>query len=411
MALKLADLCEKITLNLSADKELLNKLRFALSDIIHYNINQDLRMADENYCFKFAIKETAVLKLFTILNLSQDEVFNTFESEWPTGTMKNRMYANPYYHILFVILLYALKTNDRKLAEQSLLVGLFRIWNGRKAELIPYCDKKIMKYVVSYMCTNRHEFSKHSSPLGLLRDYHVPKLLETYSVEILRDPSAKLYRLLAQMWSRIRQHFVQNMKTNIKTGKSEAQGGILPMYMKAKAEGLSISNPNISSKDEEQPGFDDYTTVSNYDEIASTVSDFITMNSNISYPPNFINKVNTKTTVGTKLIEIILKNMHNYQYHDIIHELIVIILNKTGVVDRTDVCSPTYYDEVDKNIIRSKNNTDSKKINTLSNDLLQMIFEKVLQKNLSDFSNTTHGNLRTIIMYGLVFNIQREVCR
>ena len=90
-----------------------------------------------------------------------------------------------------------------------------------------------MKYVISNELTNRHVLSKYENPVSLLKDYFMPTLLKKYGPEVNRD-IIKLKRLFEQSWARVRQIFVFNARTNIQTGKSEAQGGLLPIYMKAK---------------------------------------------------------------------------------------------------------------------------------------------------------------------------------
>ena len=170
---------------------------------------------------------------------------------------------------------------------------LMKIWNGRKVRYIKFCDKKVMKYVTTHMVTKKHSVSKFDSPISLLHDYYVPTLTNKYGPEIKRNP-IKLKRLFEQMFSRINQLFIFNPRRNLVTGKNEAQGGLLPLYMKAKQEGMSISSPSINMGDDE-PGFDQFSTVHIRDEMTNDIADYITMNPNPKYPKYSYFKIKRRT--------------------------------------------------------------------------------------------------------------------
>ena len=291
---------------------------------------------------------------------------------------------------------------------------LFKLWNGRKSKYLKWCDKKIMKYVTSHMLTNRHLFAKYDSPLAMLRDYFSPTLLSKYGPEMLRDPQKNTRRIIEQAWGRINQQFIQNMRTDLQSGKRIAQSGILPMYMKAREQGLSISNPTVSGmggEDEERPGFSEFTTTSNRDEIINSTTDFITMNSNPKYPPQVITFINTQTKVSTKVIETILQSLHNHRLHDTIHDIIGIILSKTNVSEESDICSADYLTNVQKNVIGSKNNPDAQKIQTLTNKLSEDIFQNVLKRDFKVFSSNQQIQLRKVIIHGLIYNLRKNTCK
>ena len=413
MASKIIELYEKLSMTLHADPSIERQLYTELARMVSNAHTQDMS-SDEGYCFKFNLPLIAVNKLYKLVDLLQIEVFDAFKSDWGSPTMRNKMFADPYYQILVLIMFYGLKEKKSRFIENAFLVLLFKIWNGRKAKFFPkWCDKKIMKYVTSHMLTNRHLFAKFDSPLSMIRDHFMPTLLKKYGSEMIKDPKKYTKRIIEQSWGRVHQQFVQNMRTNIKTGTREAQSGILPLYKKAKEQGLSISNPSVNplGDEEGQPGFSEFTTVSNRDEIINSTSDHITMNSNPKYTTQVINQINSKTRVSSKVIEVILKSLHNHRFHNTIHDLIGVILSKTNVSDKSEICSQSYLDNVQKNVISSKNNVDARKIQALSNKLLDEIFKNVLKRNFKVFSNVQQIQLRNVIIHGLIHNLRRNVCK
>ena len=48
------------------------------------------------------------------------------------------MYGDSYYHILLLIFYYGLRKGDPALKENTLLIILFKIWNGRKEKHIKF---------------------------------------------------------------------------------------------------------------------------------------------------------------------------------------------------------------------------------------------------------------------------------
>ncbi len=70
----------------------------------------------------------------------------------------------------------------------------------------------------------------------------------------------------------------------METGKSVAQGGLLPLYIKAKKDGLYLTKPQSQSEET----FDSQITVNNREEIIQDVCNNIVMNSFPHYPSEFI---------------------------------------------------------------------------------------------------------------------------
>ena len=373
--------------------------------------------SDEGYCFKFTLPMAGVLKLYKIIGIDQKDVYNAYKKDWGTGAMSNAMHSDPYYQILLLIIYYGLLEKKEHLHKNAMMCCLMKVWNGRKVRYIKYCDKKIMAYVVTHMVTRKHSVSKYDSPISLLHDYHVPRLTKKYGPEIKRNP-IKLKRLFEQMYSRINQIFMFNPRRNMVTGKNEAQGGLLPLYMKAHKEGMSISSPSVKMGDEE-PGFDQYSTVHIRDKITNKVTDYITMNPNPSYPNTLIKSYNQQFKVKEVTIKAILKSIHSNKYSELIYDLISVILSRTNVSDQIDICRADYGATVKKVIISSKNNPDTRKIQQLSNILLKKVFDddlkdmdgKPLTKVYDKYSEVTRIQIRNVLVYGLIYNMRKIICR
>lgn len=407
---EIVKLYEKISLDLSVPS-VKNKLRMSISTTIQSAYNKSMQ-SNDGYCFKFTLPLTVVTKEFyKILNLTQEEVFKAYQKDWGPSAMKNFMYRDPYYQILLLLFYYGLRQKDDFFTKNSLMIIFFKLWNGRKSKYLPYCDPKIMKYVISNMMSNKYHLTKYDTPLNLISEYFVPTIIKKYGPEILRNPN-KLYNCFQQCYGRINQLFVSNKSIDV-GGGSKYRSGIMPLYIKAKQEGLHISNQNVYGSDSEDPTFDQYATTNLRQEIADTVSDFITMNPNPHYNKSFINTVNKTTKVSAKAIEKILLSVHNHIYYDQIHDLIILLLSRTNVTDRTDICKTEFFDKIRKNVISSKNNEETRKIQKILDYILTDIFKNSFpEKNgFKSYSTVQQIQIRNVVIYGLVLNLRRRVCK
>lgn len=365
--------------------------------------------SDESYCFKFNIPLSGVNNFYKILSLNPVEVGLNYKSDW--GNTLTAMHKDPYYQILLLIIYHAIKQKKEPLAANALMVLLLKIWNGRKSHFFKYCDKRVMKYVVSNMLTNRHGMSKFETPFTLLKDHFTPTILSKYGPEIDNDIS-KLKRLFEQCYARVFQIFAFNPRTNIQTGKPEAQGGLLPLYMKARAEGHYITKPTISSgEDNEAPGFEEYATTHNRDDIIHKTVDFIVMNKQVSYPASLISDINKKTNVSNKIIEKILESIHNHDYYDLLQNMIILILSRCKISSVGDICKGGFSNNIQKNIISSKNNDEINKLQKLIDIILGKIFTESLNLRFDNYSVVHKIKIRNVIIYALEYNLFRVNCR
>ena len=392
---------------LEANPGLLSKLHTELSKIVSAAYNQSMN-SDEGYCFKFTLPITAVTNLFSLLQIDPGETVKALATDWkfPAHAV---MYNDPYYHILLLILYYGLKHKDDQLVNNALFILLQKIWNGRKYAYLKYCDKRIMSYVITHLVNKKHNVANYDSPLTLLKDYFVPTLLKKYGPEILKDPY-RLRQLFMQCWARIDQMFIFNPITDIETGEKKAQGGLLPLYMKARQEGLYLSTKLVKSEDEEEPGFDQYSSMHNRDAIVTSTTDFITMNTKNQYPQMFIDEVNTSTKVSSKVIDQMLSALHNHNYYDIIHDALSLILSRTNINEKNDICRPEFMLNIKKNIISSKNNDDVRKVQRLLNMLADKIFEDSLKVDLNLYGSAQKAQICNVVLNGLVYNLKKYNC-
>lgn len=401
---------EQLKNTIENDPKIGNQLFLDLSKIVSTAYSQCMANAEESFCYKFSLPITSVIKLYTLLNLDQKEVSKAFQKDWnyPSDAI---MYNDPYYHILMLLIYYGLKENKELVVKHSLTILLLKIWNGRKSKYLRFCDKRVMNYVVSNMVNNKHLISKYSTPIALITEYFVPTLIQKYGDEIRRDIS-RLKQLFMQCWVRVNQIFVFNMRENLTTGKKEAQGGILPLYMKAKQNNLYLSTKVVSSKssdEDEAPSHEEYLSIHNRDEIIDNTANYITMNEPV-YPPELIKVINERTKVSVKIIESMLKSMHNHQYYNLLHAILVILLSRTGVVDKDDICRAEFIMNVKKNIMSSKNTPDIVNLQKILDKLISDIFRNI-GLSFERYSNTQQIQIRNVLLYGIIYNLRKFNCQ
>lgn len=364
--------------------------------------------SDESFCFKFNIPLTGVNNFYKMLNLNPVEVGLIYKADW--GNVLTAMHKDLYYQILLLLIYHGIIQKKEAFAKNALMVLMLKIWNGRKSHFFKFCDKRVMKYVIANMLTNRHHTSKFENPVTLLKDHFVPTILEKYAPEV-RNDIVKLKRLFEQTFARVVQIFAQNKRTNLQTGKPEAQGGLLPLYMKAREEGLYMSVPNASpGEDGEAPGFEEFATTHNRDEIINKTTDFIIMNQ-ISYPASLISDINKKTNVSSKIIEQILMSLSSHSNFEIIQNLLVLILSRCRIASISDICKGEFSANIQKNVISSKNNDEVNKIQRLIDVLLEKVFREKLQIRFDNYSVVHKIKIRNVIIFALEHNLFRVNCR
>lgn len=102
----------------------------------------------ENYCVNFVIPEKEVLGIYNKIEPGLTErISNTFKKDWDVPSTA-LMVNSAYYHILLFTMLVGIKANNDSLAQHSLNLMNFRLYNGRRVSSID-----LSPYRVIYKCS------------------------------------------------------------------------------------------------------------------------------------------------------------------------------------------------------------------------------------------------------------------
>jgi hypothetical protein len=262
-----------------------------------------------------------------------------------------------------------------------------------------------MAYVIEYMLNRGHLASKHDTPYELLRNHFVPALSSKYGPEALANP-LKLQNLFMQSYNRVAQIFAFNRRTNMHTGKKEAQGGLLPLYMKAKKENLRLTVKTMSSEDEEDTAASPvniYKDVLTEDPVSSMTRHIV--NKAPDYSPHCVSTICGGTGIPIQTIEKILPLIHQGAGHDIIHKLLSQMLKLTRTREIGDILDCTFPEKARRMVIDASDPMTRKMIN----DLLGALILKIKQANpgidFSDYEGLGKVQRRQLIVLGLVHNM------
>ena len=105
----------------------------------------------------------------------------------------------------------------------------------------------------------------------------------------------------------------------------------------------------------------------------SAVEDF--MDSTFSFPNNFLTLLSNESGLSGKALWSIVNNIRNPEYSETIKDLITLIVDRLDVSDRMEILNETFYDKIEKLVIRSRHNEQVKKIADASYALVEKIFE------------------------------------
>ena len=402
------EISKKIETNLLLDRNLEQKVFVEVSKLVSSAYQHAMNQTDLSYCFKFNLPFSAVTKrLYNLLDITNEEVFEAFKKDWGQNAMKNHMHKDPYYQILLLLMYYGIKHKKSQITENSFFVLLMKMWNGRRERYIKYCDPKIMNYVVSTL-NKKYIAAKYDSPLFAIKDYFVPTLLKKYSSNILRNPGGKeaLKRIFEQSWARFTQMFIQNTQVNLRTGKNEKTGGLMPLYMKAKKEGSTLETKPGSEEDQTN-----YMSVNEREDIANDITEYITSNTNKNIPDSYINFLYRSSNVNKKTIKMIIIGLQDYNLFDQINELILLMLSRLNIDQKEDICKADILTRLKKFIISSKNNIDVRKIRRLCNYIINEIFKKnQINIKIEKYTQPTQGKIRSLLIHLILVSMKKVVC-
>lgn len=203
--------------------------------------------------------------------------------------------------------------------------------------------------------------------------------------------------------------FSQQPKIDPQSGQKKATGGLATLYYKAHNEGATSRDITAKANEDNETTFDQYGSTHNVDEIVNSVTDFIVLNKQESYPDGFVKQLNRLTHVSNKVINNLAIDIHNPEYHDLIQDLLTMILSRLNVREKSDICSTQFILDIKKKIISSKNNSESQKIVKIIDALLTKLFK---QRSLSfeRYSVVQRIQIRTVLVHIFVFNLKKVIC-
>jgi len=405
MVQHIKDIYNRIEL-LLADPQKFTEVKNHITSILS-SVYTKAMMSDKGYCSVFIIPQDAYKKLIKILEIDVNEMEQTFRTDWKYPHSQVKMYSDPFYHTYFLLLIYGLNHPNTHFAESALTIILMRIWNGRKSEFFKYCNPDIMRYVIDHMVSKKFLVSKYDSPLSLIKDYFVPTILSKYGDKVKRDYTYTKY-VFSQCWQRIRQIFISSPYYNVVQKRRIAQSGLLPLYMKAKEEGLYQKAITNTSHDEEINPLEDSFT-SHIESMVNDTVNYIVMNPQVSYPDSFITMVNKSTNVSKTTIKQIIQKLHDVKFNDEMVDAFNIILNKCSITTEKDLCFPSFLAVLRKNVLSSKNNKDINALKVILDKMLIQIFQD-LGLDYNKYSKVHKIQIQNVIVYALYFNARRKFC-
>ncbi len=405
--MSIIELNEKIEMALLSDRALEQKVFVELTKMISSAYQHAMQQTELNYCFKFNLPYVGVGKrLYKLIGITTDEAFDAYKKDWGSAAMTNHMHKDSYYHILLSLIYYGLKHKKPQITENSFFILLMKIWNGRREKYMPFCDPKIMSYIISKM-NKKYIVGNHDSPLFMIKDYFIPTLLKKYSSNVLRNPGSTsgLKRLFEQSWGRIVQLWVQSKQVNLKTGKTENSGGLLPLYMKAKQDGSALKTTVGNVEDETS-----YMSINEREIISQDVADFI-INSNTTRSSTFKKSLYRITNVNKTTIPIILDGIRDHSLFNDFNDLVLLLLSRLEVNSKEELCKFDLFTKLKKKVISSKNNDEVFKIRKICNIILNTIFKKKqMDIKVEKMALPTQGKIRNLILILTLTDIKTSIC-
>lgn len=377
---------------------------------VHHEI---LGKSDKGWCMRFSVPEKEVTILYDAFdNVTRDEIKAAFLQQWGV-TAAMQMFGHIYYHNLCLSFLYGVRHNNDKIVTNALQLLLFRVWNGRLYNAIQYCNEDVMLYVTTVVMNKKFIPHKFETPFDAIRNHFTPTIIKKYAPAIIAN-SSSTKRLFEQVYGRIWQLFYQDGIRDLKTGKTVFRSGLAPLYYKAKAKGQKIGT--TSNQGGIGDSVDDAFSSHSFDENIEAVTLFIIHNnpSTVQYPKNFIDFLFEETKNKPNNIEIILKSLHKMDNVELIREIVELMFRRfqSQSIKKT-ICSKDFLSTiVKKKIISSKHTPDVNTIKQIVDKLLDEIMATAFSRPYvyRDYQETQRAQLRRIIIYGIAYNLQKQVC-
>lgn len=389
------------------DLRLERKVQLELEKLVSLTY-QDSILQKNGWCMRLKTPHVAVINLFDKCHLNSDIIKRTILDHFniPGNPYK---WGNPYYHILLLLILYGIKYNNKSLAKNATILILVKLWNGRRTYHIPFCDPDTMKYVVAHL-SKKSYFKKFDAPIIMLINHFTPTLLKKYGDQMKRN-SDVMKHYFDQAYTRLRQLFVQNTAPDIKTGVLRARGGIAPLYFAAKEKGYKLSSSKQFS-DMDDSNVVEFYSSGEFDEIIENITNSIVMNITPIYSASFLNFIHQQSSVNVESIKLLTKAFHSIKYQKHIREILELIIRQLQLSNKFDVCKANFLSDVIKRkIISSKHSKHIVQLKAIADDLVERIFkDKITYVKYSRYSYPIKGQLRKVIIYTIVYDLQRFIC-
>jgi len=115
--------------------------------------------------------------------------------------------------------------------------------------------------------------------------------------------------------------------------------------------------------------------------------------------------------LSKNVIQKLLIQLHDYKYHNKLHDIYSIILSQTEVIDKSDICNPKFTDLVNTKVLASKNSKSANELKSKLMNLLEDMLKQTVQRSISEYSNVHHIQLRKMIIRVLIYNLRVTVCK
>jgi hypothetical protein len=398
------DLKNKLKTNPSLENNIIKILDDCKNTIYYDSISKDL-----SWCILFLNQDKKVMKIYEILKYDPAKVKSIILGQFKIPDTAY-MWGNPYYLILLLLIVYGLQTKNDIITENSLILILTKIWNGRLKHYFPkFCDPDVMRYVISNLSKRQH-FKKYKSPIELIINRMCPKLLDKYGQHIAVNP-LEIKRLFDQSWNRMYEYFIQDKRLNLKTGSKEVFGGIVTKYNDAYKKGLRLSVKKAQQDAEEIDSIEMYNS-SEHNDIIENITNTIIMDITPKYDRKFIDFLMSQSNISNAAVSILTKSIHNINYYDQIREIIELIFSILKITDRYLICSPDFLsNNIKSKIISSKHTPLVMKLKLIADEIVKDIFENnIPERKWEDFLSPIQGQFRKIVIYTIAYNIQKNIC-
>lgn len=390
-----------------------NHVRIGITQFLNSVKLDASRNSSKGYCATFSIKDSMITSLIdnSNLDLTSKDISQIISTVWGIP-IQARMYNDPYYLVAIFLSLVFARMGEDKLAEECLLVILFKLWNGRHKEVFKtYCDEAVMRYAIASM-SKQYNIRKYT-PYDLQAKHFAPSIYKKYKPDLLSN-SARTKQVFEASYSRLRQTFrsgkiidLTNKDTSIKYGS-----GMQPLYYNT----MNARN-KIQAQSSEEGALDDLKADST--SIMSKVdgiTEFIVDNMNPIYPRTFIDFITKQTHVRAEVFSKIIRTIHHGSNTNDISIILDNMFLKMKDLKESNICNDHFYETIRVNVISSKNNQKIAKIRDSTNNILERSLNRIYGdsgKTYTSFRSlyvNKQFEMRRAIIYIIAYNIKMYVC-